>query len=130
MLSRLNLTLLEKGDFKMKFSQLLTLTVFIILFLTLSDNIQAAAFTVTGTGDSGAGSFRQAILDANANPGQDTVMFNVGTGVQTITLLTPLPDVSDPLIIDGTTQPGFTGTPLIVLNGGSISASGDVYGLH
>src|SRR5688572_23214049 len=37
----------------------------------------AATFTVTNTNDSGAGSLRQAILDANANPGQDMISFNI-----------------------------------------------------
>ena len=38
-------------------------------------------YTVTSTADSGAGSLRQAILDANANPGADTIAFNiVGAG--------------------------------------------------
>ena len=47
---------------------------------------QAATFTVTNTNDSGAGSLRQAILDANANPGLDTIAFNIpGSGVHTIT---------------------------------------------
>ena len=32
---------------------------------------QAATFQVTNTNDSGAGSLRQAILSANANPGTD-----------------------------------------------------------
>ncbi|WP_029032236.1 DUF4347 domain-containing protein, partial [Salinarimonas rosea] len=38
---------------------------------------ELATFTVTNNADSGAGSFRQAILDANANgPGSDTIVFN------------------------------------------------------
>lgn len=37
----------------------------------------AAAFTVTNLDDSGPGSLRQAILDANANPGADTIGFSV-----------------------------------------------------
>ena len=44
-------------------------------------------FTVTSTADSGAGSLRQAILDANATPGADTIAFNIiGRGVHTIAL--------------------------------------------
>ena len=51
---------------------------------------QAATFTVTNTSDSGAGSLRQAILDANANPGLDTIAFDIpGAGVHTITPATP-----------------------------------------
>jgi len=72
----------------------------------------ANTYTVTNTGDSGAGSLRQAILDANANAGLDTIAFNVtgagcdGSGVCTITPATALPVVSSPVLIDGYTQPG------------------------
>src|SRR5437016_12690422 len=66
-------------------------------------------FTVTNTNDSGVGSLRQAILDANANAGTDTIAFNIGSGVRTINLLSQLSNLSDPVIIDGTTQPGFSG---------------------
>ncbi len=56
------------------------------LFLGLSAAAGLAnTYTVTSTADSGAGSLRQAILDANTNPGADTIVFNiVGSGVQTI----------------------------------------------
>src|SRR4029079_12025230 len=46
---------------------------------------RAATFTVTNINDSGAGSLRQAITDANAAGGADTIEFNiVGSGVHTI----------------------------------------------
>jgi hypothetical protein len=62
-------------------------------------------FTVTNTGDSGAGSFRQAILNANANPGADVINFQIaGSGIPTISVLNPLPDLSEAVTIDGTTQ--------------------------
>jgi hypothetical protein len=35
-----------------------------------------ATFTVTNTNDSGAGSLRQAVLDANAAAGADTIVFD------------------------------------------------------
>jgi hypothetical protein len=86
--------------------------------------VSATTFTVTNTNDSGAGSLRQVILDANANPGTDTIAFNIAPGgVQTITPTTILPTITDPVIIDGTTQPGFAGTPLIVINGINLTAS-------
>ena len=66
-------------------------------------------FTVTNTSDSGTGSLRQAILDANANPGLDTIDFNIpGTGPHTIQPLSALPRITDPAVIDGYTQPGAT----------------------
>ena len=68
---------------------------------------RAATFTVTSTSDSGAGTFRQAILDANANPGADTIAFNIaGSGVHTITPLSALPAITSPVTIDGYTQAG------------------------
>ncbi len=67
---------------------------------------------VTTTDDSGPGSLRQAILDANANPGTDTITFNIpGAGPHTIAPLTALPEITDPVIIDGTTQPGASCDP-------------------
>ena len=74
-------------------------------------------YIVTNINDSGSGSLRQALLDANANPGADTISFNIpGSGVKTITLTSPLPDVTSPVTIDGTTQPSFSGKPIIVLS--------------
>ena len=67
----------------------------------------AATFTVINTNDSGAGSLRQAILDANGNPGGDTIVFDIpGSGVQTISPTSALPTITDPVVIDGYTQPG------------------------
>ena len=64
-------------------------------------------FTVTNTNDSGAGSLRQAILDANANPGGDTIAFGIpGAGVHTITPATGYGNISDTVLIDGYSQPG------------------------
>jgi hypothetical protein len=77
-----------------------------------------ANIIVTNKADSGAGSLRQAILDANASPGHDTISFSIaGGGSQTIIPATPLPTITDPVTIDGTTQPGFAGTPIIELSG-------------
>ncbi|MGQ0540705.1 MAG: beta strand repeat-containing protein, partial [Blastocatellia bacterium] len=78
-----------------------------------------AVFTVTNNLDAGAGSFRQAILDANAQPGTDTIQFQIGTGAVNIHHNSALPDIIQPVIIDGTTQPGFSGTPLIWLSSSS-----------
>jgi len=85
----------------------------------LSAALPANTFTVINTADTGAGSLRQAITDANANAGPDTIAFNIpGSGIQTITVsLTNLPVISDPVTIDGTTQPGYAGTPLIEIHG-------------
>jgi hypothetical protein len=41
------------------------------------------------------------------------INFQIDTGVQTIVLGAVLPDVSDPVVVDGTKQPGYAGTPLV-----------------
>jgi hypothetical protein len=78
-----------------------------LLTLFAAASLSAATFTVTTTADSGVGSLRQAILDANAAAGADTIAFNiVGGGVHTIALATELPDITDPVMVDGYTQSG------------------------
>ncbi|HLG16764.1 MAG TPA: BACON domain-containing carbohydrate-binding protein [Blastocatellia bacterium] len=82
----------------------------------------AMTFTVTTINDSGPGSLRQAILDSNSNAGADSIGFAIGTGPQTIILSGDLPQITDPVTIDGTTQPGFAGTPIVTLPGsGTVS---------
>src|SRR5438067_656697 len=51
----------------------------------LEDRTLLSVFTVRNAQDSGTDSLRQAILDANANPGLDTIQFKLpGSGVRTI----------------------------------------------
>src|SRR5437879_6637928 len=94
---------------------------------------RAATFTVTTTNDTGAGSLRQAITDANATDGVDTIQFAITdppAGVRTITPASSLPFITTPVIIDGYTQAGsspntntmpngFSGTLLIEISGPS-----------
>lgn len=78
----------------------------------------AATFTVTNTLEMGAGSLQQAILNANTNNDADVIVFNIPPGgPQQIILTNDLPLVTSPLTIDATTQPGFSGTPIIELSG-------------
>jgi titin len=68
--------------------------------------VEPLVFTVTNINDSGTGSLRQAILDANGMGG-GTISFNVsGSGVHTISPLTALPTITQTVTIDGYTQPG------------------------
>ncbi len=84
------------------------------------------SFIVTNANDQGSGSMRDAITNANATPGPDTIVFNIpGAGVKTINLLTSLPDITDPVVIDATTQPGYAGAPLIELEGLAAGANGN-----
>lgn len=73
------------------------------------------SFVVTNTNDGGTGSLRDAILLANSTPGLDTITFNIsGSGVQTINLLTPLPTITEEVVIDGYSQPGAQANSLAV----------------
>ncbi len=82
-------------------------------------------YVVTNTTDSGAGSLRQAILDANGGAGADTINFDIGGGgPATISPLSVLPDITDTVTIDATNQPGWSGTPLIQIDGTLAGAVG------
>ncbi len=77
----------------------------------------AATFTVTNTNDSGAGSLRQAIDDANNRTGADTINFNIpGDGPHTIAPTSSLPTITDPVTINGYSQPGSKPNSLAVGN--------------
>jgi hypothetical protein len=76
-----------------------------------------ANYVVTNTNDAGAGSLRQAILNANGNGGADLISFRIaGSGVHTIAPLSALPAITDPVTIDGYTQPGSSVNTLAVGN--------------
>jgi trimeric autotransporter adhesin len=87
-----------------------------------------ATFTVTNTNDSGAGSLRQAIIDANAAGGTDTIAFNIaGTGVHTINLLSALPVITGTVILDATTDDSYAANgnrAAIVLDGNNLVGAG------
>src|SRR5437773_3558001 len=89
----------------------------------LEDRSVPSTFTVLNTNDSGAGSLRQAILNANAAAGSDVIQFSIGSGAQTISPTSVLPVVTGPVTIDGTSQPGYAGRPLIELNGAGAGAN-------
>jgi titin len=92
----------------------------------LEDRVLLSVFAVINTNDSGEGSLRQAILDANDHPGPDTFIFDIpGAGVHTIRPLSPLPTVTDPLSLDATFQPGYAGSPLIELDGSQAGSNAD-----
>ncbi|MEO5625101.1 MAG: hypothetical protein ABIQ70_03705 [Dokdonella sp.] len=69
--------------------------------------VHAASFSVGNTSDAGPGSLRQAIADANAAGGANTIVFALpGTAPHTITLASMLPPISGTLTIDGYSQAG------------------------
>ena len=78
---------------------------------------------VNNSNDAGNGSFREAILCANATPGPNTILFDIpGQGPHTLFVGEKtgeaLPALLDPYtIVDATTQPGYSGNPVIILDG-------------
>lgn len=101
-----------------------------LLSLTLlQTTLSQEALEVTNTLDSGPGSLREALLRANDRPGADRIRFRLPTGMaHTIHLASALPQIIEPLDLDGTSQPGYSGTPLIELNG--VNAGPLAHGLH
>lgn len=68
---------------------------------------------------SGDCSLREAITLANNTPGRDAIHFNIpGVGPHHITPAWDLPASTGPVLIDGTSQPGYGSSPLVELNGG------------
>ena len=85
------------------------------LFIRIA-SVEAATITVNDASDvvhhqcsrngTGVCSLRDAIVFANKNPGSDSIVFGIGIGPQTIRPLSPLPQITDPIGIEGQTQQG------------------------
>jgi hypothetical protein len=69
--------------------------------------VDAATFTVTHIADSGAGTLRQAIADANASAGPDIINFNFASPVTILLTSTELV-ITDPVTINGDSIRGIT----------------------
>lgn len=77
-----------------------------------ADPFALTAFVVTTSSDgNGAGTLRTAINQANATPGRQRITFDIpGSSCHKILLITtPLPTITDGLVIDGSTQSGSGG---------------------
>ena len=93
-----------------------------VLLLLRAGDSRALELIVDSAADAGKGTLRQAILNANANPGADVIVFNIAvvpSGPVTIFLTTELPAVTDPVTIDATSQPGYAaaGRPVVEVQG-------------
>ena len=91
-----------------------------LTLLGLMATTHGATFVVSNAADAGADSLRDAILQANANPGPDTIEFNIPPSDSLmIQPNSALPDVTGPTWINGRSQPGFSalGVPIIEING-------------
>jgi len=76
-------------------------------------------FTVSNTGDSGEGSLRWAIAQVNSGSGASRIVFDIpGDGPHVIQPQSQYDSFIRTVVLDGTTQPGYSaGTPVIVLDG-------------
>jgi CSLREA domain-containing protein len=95
----------------------------------------AATFTVNSTADTDDGvcnasncTLREAINAANTAAGTDTIRFAIGSGPKTISVVSSLPAITDSVVIDGTSQPGYAGTPIIEIEGSGAAPGSN--GLH
>ena len=65
-----------------------------------------------------------AIDQANGRPGIDRITFNIpGAGPHFIEPIHQLPDLTDTTDVDGATQPGYAGTPKIVVSGARVGST-------
>lgn len=119
-------------------NKLQTALYIISIFITVL--FSQTTFTVTSTGDGadshlsdgicndgfGECTFRAAIEQANYTGGVDTILFTIpGVGPHTIQPNYAYPDIIEPLVIDGTSEPDFTKTPVIEIDGSnSVNCSG------
>ena len=98
-------------------------------------------YTVTTTQEDGlgkiSGSLSWAIISVNNDttpgPEADTIDFNIPasdpnyspvTGSFTISPTSPLPFITKPVVLNGKSQPGYAGTPIIEINGGGMVGDG------
>jgi hypothetical protein len=104
----------------------------------LEDRAVPAVITVTGTGDTvardgvvtlreaiTAASYRSAVGDVPApGPGPVVIRFSIpGAGAHTISPRSALPALRGNVTVDGTSEPGYAGTPLIRLDGWAAGAA-------
>lgn len=74
--------------------------------------LHGATFTVQNLNDAGSGSLRDAMHQANQSNG-NSIAFDVSG---TITLASPLPDITKTVTIDGTTAPGYVDSPVVAVD--------------
>ncbi len=123
------------GDSSGIFMRRFTTTNFSTLTVNTTSDVSDGTTTsiaalLDNRGADGVISLREAIAaannSANGTGGVDRINFNIGSGLQTITIgTTQLPTITSAMLIDGWTQTGFTSSPLIELNGGNTGTNKD-----
>lgn len=114
------------GDWELEF-ELGEITAETIFSAAIEDEWEGelATYVVTSTArGASAGSIRWAVNQANANPGQDLISFNIaGSGIHRISLNNTLV-ITESVVLDASTQSGYAiGAPVIELDGGDVGGS-------
>ncbi len=91
----------------------LALAIALAVTSTIPITSQAATYTVSNINNSGTGSLRRAVFDANGNAGEDTIQFSIASG-SIINLSSEL-SITDSVLIKGPTEGDANS---IVLDGG------------
>ena len=106
--------------------------ILIFLFIAIGSfvNAQGIIYTVNTTSNhddhactTGDCTLREAINAINAGNGGDTIKFNIVGPLLTISPDTALPKIIKSVVIDGTSQPGFAGTPIIEISGANVNCN-------
>lgn len=100
---------------------------------SVMESLPVTTYTVNSTDDTNqsdcitpnsACTLRRAIVLSNTNFGNTLIAFDIpGTGVHTMHPVANYPDITKTATIDGTTQPGFAGYPLIEISGDLMTGS-------
>ncbi|EHR71852.1 putative Ig domain-containing protein,Cadherin domain-containing protein [Burkholderiales bacterium JOSHI_001] len=92
---------------------------------TVDGDVSSVEALLANAGADGI-SLREALLASNASAGADLVRFNLGAGQRIIALESALPTITDTVTIDGSSQSGYAGAPLVALDGSKpgLDASG------
>jgi len=86
-------------------------------------SVQAVDFQVTSLADSGPNTLRQQIFSANTSPSSPhRITFNLPSPF-TISPFSAFNAITNNTLVDGSTQPGYAGTPIVRLTGTNASLS-------
>ena len=91
----------------------------------MEDRTLLSTFLVSNTDDGGPGSLRQAILDSDAAVGAaNTIDFDISEGLRHLIVpASPLPAITNAVLIDGYSQPLYEGRPVIEISGSEPSGA-------
>ena len=99
-------------------------TAFVLIFLS-AIGARAAVFSVTTNADSGTGSLRAAIQSANTSPAPNTISFLLSPS--RIAPATPLPAITNAVILDGTTHPAYLTLPVVAVDGKALAGNSPAF---